>query len=196
VSLPQTPKVEAHHSESGDVMSIFDYESVRVLFELQSLAFTIPLVVLSFLVCRQASMVAAVLERGTSQWWLLIGVLLGFAGRLLDSVYWMLPWTANYLHFDFVRDLQDFGVFPNIVFRQGLTIASAYCYLRAFIPQENIRLVACVKGAIIGGIVVGQVYIFCLSQIKQHHHEKGTIDIHQVIKEQRHSHVHTGHSPL
>lgn len=194
--LSLTPKGKSHARESVDAIGVFDYEGVRVLFELQSLAFTIPLVVLCFLVCKQSSLVAMTLRRGTQQWWLLTGVMLGFAGRLLDSIYWMIPWTANYLQWDFVRDVQDFGVFPNIVFRQGLTIASAYCYLRAFIPEDKIRLVACVKGAIIGSIVVGQVYIFCLSQIKKHHHEKGTIDIHKVIEEQGHSHVHTWNPDL
>ena len=183
-----------HNTE--DATGIFDYESVRVLVELQSMAFTIPLVVLSFLVCKQASKVLVGLGRGTSHSWLLTGVVLGFAGRLLDSIYWMIPWTANYLHFDFVRDVQDFGVFPNLIFRQGLTIASAYCYLRAFIPAEKIGLVACVKGAIMGAALLGQVYIFCLSQIKKNHHEKGVINIHKAIKEQRRSNVSSGHSHL
>ena len=99
--------------------------------------------------------------------WILFGICFGFAGNLVDNLYWMFPWTANYLGLSSTPDLVNFGVFPNLLFRQTLTSVAAYCHLRAFIPEDNTKLLRFLNWGVVASIVLGEGYILALWCINQ-----------------------------
>lgn len=63
--------------------------------------------------------------------WFIVGVFFGFAGESLDNLYWTITWAMSYLDHPYTKDLQKYGVFANIPFRQILGIAAAYCHIRS-----------------------------------------------------------------
>ena len=65
-----------------------------------------------------------------------------------------------------VDALISFGVFPNLVFRQGMTLLAAYCHIKAFIPTENKLLANKVHKIFISTIILGQGYILLLLALK------------------------------
>jgi hypothetical protein len=65
--------------------------------------------------------------------WIICGITIGFLGNAVDNLYWLIPWTSHYLEMPFTTNLIEFGVFPNIIFRQLMTTIAAYCHIRAFI---------------------------------------------------------------
>lgn len=139
-----------------------DYEHVRIVVELQSLALTAPVLVLCAFVVYECINPLKDSIKGSQMRWILMGICFGFAGNLVDNLYWMLPWTANYLGLQFTSTLVNFGVFPNLLFRQTLTSVAAYCHLRAFIPESNVKLLRFLNRAVIGSIILGQGYILTL----------------------------------
>lgn len=169
-------------------LTVSSYNTARTIVELQSLAFTIPVLLLCFLVIKEG---IGPLKASTGQTrWILLGICLGFAGNFVDNLYWMFPWTANYLEDPRTGVLVSFGVFPNLIFRQGLTIAAAYCHLRAFIPRERKRLVQIINLSILSATLCGQLFIFCLWQVNHYKktHEERSIDIYLPAEEQGHRH--------
>lgn len=139
-----------------------NYESIRIIVELQSLALTAPVLVLCAFVIYECLHPLKTSIKGSQMRWILFGICFGFAGNLVDNFYWMFPWTANYLKLPITIDLVNFGVFPNLLFRQTLTSIAAYCHLRAFIPEDNTRLLNFLNWGVVTSITLGQVYILTL----------------------------------
>jgi hypothetical protein len=146
---------------------------LRTTIELQSLAFTAPLLVLALLVVIEALPALMAAPRYTPIWWMTLGIILGFVGGFSDSFYWSFPWSSHYLDLRIAQALNENGVFSNIIFRQLFGILSAYCHIRAFVAPEKggfnrnrlMRLVHCFTLSALG---VGQLYVFCLYYIKHH----------------------------
>ena len=98
--------------------------------------------------------------------WFLCGILIGFIGNFADNFYWTAPWTTHYLGLPESSDLTTYGVFPNIVFRQGLTLISAYCHLRAFTAPEHKEHHSWINRLFFGSVIVGQLFVVALIAIK------------------------------
>ncbi len=143
------------------------YEATRTFVELQSLAMTAPVLVLCAMVIYECITPLKTAVPRTQIRWILFGIILGFSGNLVDNFYWMIPWTSNYLQLPITSDLVNFGVFPNLVFRQGLTTVAAYCHIRAFISPDKPRLLLCTNIMVILSFLMGQIYIFFLHQLQQ-----------------------------
>lgn len=143
------------------------YENIRIMVELQSLALTLPVLILCVFVIFECLKPLKESNRGSQMMWILLGICCGFTGNLVDNLYWMIPWTSSYLNLAVTGDLVNFGVFPNLVFRQTLTSIAAYCHLRAFIPKTNTRLLRFVNWAVIISILLGQGYILMLQAINR-----------------------------
>lgn len=114
--------------------------------ELISLGMTFPTIVLAAAVIYtwMPSARLAIKSNSTcAQDWFIVGVVAGFTGSLFDNLYWFLPWTAAFLGHESFTTLVEYGVFFNIVFRQGLGICAAYCHLKAaeLSNSANIRYV-------------------------------------------------------
>lgn len=144
-----------------------EYESLRTFIELQSLALTAPVLVLCAFVVFECVKPLRGSKRNTQMRWILLGICTGFLGNLVDNLYWMIPWTANYLGLSCTAALVNFGVFPNVFFRQFLTSVAAYCHLKAFIPDGHPRLHSLVNWAVVVSVVMGQGYIFVLWSINK-----------------------------
>lgn len=141
------------------------YESIRTIIELQSLAFTLPVLLLCFLVVYECVPTIPHAQRNTQMRWILLGITIGFTGNLVDNFYWMIPWTSNYLGLPQTPDLVNFGVFPNLLFRQIFTIVAAYCHLRAFISPSRPKLIFCCNMMFFGSILLGQFFIIYLQKL-------------------------------
>ena len=149
-------------------------EKLRVHFELQSLAFTAPLLCLCVLVVTECIPALATAKKYTPMWWMLLGIALGFIGQFVDNFYWGFPWSFHYLDNPFAAKLNQNGVFSNFIFRQGFGIASLYCHLRAFIAPErgamnSNRLMRMVHYFFISALVAGQLYILFLYLVKNNY---------------------------
>lgn len=99
-----------------------------------SLVWTGPTVVLAFAVLFiWAPKTIRALTRGgwTGHDWLIAGVAFGFLGGALDNLYWSIPWTGSLLGSSWTEGWFQHGVYPNILFRQGLGTLAAFCHLKA-----------------------------------------------------------------
>jgi len=137
---------------------------LQAIAELFSLGMTIPTVVLAFAVVYTwlpSARAAWSREQKTGQDWFILGVAIGFCGAILDNLYWFIPWTASYIEHHATSQLINTGVFFNIVFRQGLGIAAAYCHLKAAELTEgsNIKLV---NSLLVASNLVGFSYALTL----------------------------------
>ena len=65
-----------------------------------------------------------------AQKWLIIGIVIGFAGKILDGVYWQMTWAASLFEFEKAQYLIDMGTAANIPLRQIPIVAAALCHLR------------------------------------------------------------------
>ena len=144
-----------------------NYENIRIIVELQSLALTAPVLVLCAFVIYECLHPLKTSIKGSQMRWILFGICFGFAGNLVDNLYWMFPWTANYLGLSSTPNLVNFGVFPNLLFRQTLTSIAAYCHLRAFIPEDNTKLLRFLNWGVVASILLGEGYILALWCINQ-----------------------------
>lgn len=147
-----------------------DYEKLRSFTELGSLALTVPLVFLCFMVIYECYKPLKNCLRKAKEdkkiCWIIAGIFFGFSGNLVDNIYWTIPWSANYLELKSTSDLIKFGVFPNIFFRQILTAFAAYCHLRAFIAPEHNRDSMWLHAIIIITLFFGVFYVFSLWYVK------------------------------
>ena len=138
------------------------------LAEAVSLAMTVPTVIMAaFVVSRWgAAMRQAITRRPmTEDAWLIAGVVISFAGSVLDNIYWSLPWGASYLGLDCAPRLHFCGVYFNIFTRQGAGIVAAYCHLRAADLAPTIAGKRC-DLILAGSSVLGCVMGFVLWLIK------------------------------
>lgn len=70
-------------------------------------------------------------ERTDTQW-LILGVVVGFFGGVIDNSYWGLAWTLSYAESPLQDVAFDTGVYFNIPFRQLCGLYAAYCHLEAW----------------------------------------------------------------
>jgi len=147
-------------------------ETLTKITQLQSLAWTFPLLALCFLVLFEIHRPAHnacfnPLRKNTQMCWILYGLLFAFVGKVVESAWWFIPWTLNYIDHPRWAEFNDLGVYINIVFRQGFFTVAAYCHLRAFIPPKKDNGSLCfVHWVLITSFVMGQVYMLALLDIK------------------------------
>lgn len=109
--------------------------------EFVSLVLTIPAVLFAFLVLflwgKEAwKSFRTPKKEKTSIQWLILGIFLGFAGYILDSIYWFHVWTMIHLDMPLWKIPQMLGAVSNIFFRQTLGMVSAYCHIQSYIKTS------------------------------------------------------------
>lgn len=62
----------------------------------------------------------------------ILGVIASFSGEILDSLYWAVAWTLEFIDHPAAPTAVQYGVWFNIVFRQALTILAAFCHLKSY----------------------------------------------------------------
>ena len=70
-------------------------------------------------------------EKWTPEQWLIVGIVVGFAGNALDNSFWGLVWLAEYFDSDWQPWLYDRGPLANLFFRQIPGICAVYFHIRA-----------------------------------------------------------------
>jgi hypothetical protein len=150
---------------------MLNYESARIIVELQSIAWTFPVVVLCFFVAKEAFKPLKRFTLGSKKEkdsfnpqmkWFITGIFVGFLGNCIDNFYWALPWSLNYLNEPHTKLLQDFGCFPNLLFRQTMTALAAYCHIRAFISPTKSDCTKTLHKILIVSLAAGQLFILAL----------------------------------
>lgn len=140
---------------------------------LQTLALTFPLVVVCFLVlyeCNKNLWQCIRHEDGISNrmCWMIYGIFFSFAGKIIESVWWFIPWTAKYINHPAWDKLNSFGVYINLPFRQIFFSAAAYCYLRAFLsPSKGGKIKPGLNWTVVISFIIGQLFIVGLYYAKQ-----------------------------
>ena len=102
-------------------------------------------------------------QRKTQMCWILIGLFFGFTGKVIESVWWSIPWTMAYIEHPRWFEFNSYGVFFNIIFRQLFFTISAYCHLRAFVPLDtsktNLRIIHYI---LVTSLFIGEGFILAL----------------------------------
>lgn len=94
------------------------------------------------------------------QHWLVLGIVVGFVGKLFDNLYWGFAWSAYNQNLPTTEWYFAHGQQANIVFRQLALIASAGCHVVAAVksaPVFNWRIAF--GSALIGGLLFWLVVI-------------------------------------
>lgn len=150
------------------------YEAIRTLTQLQSLAWTFPMLALCFAVLweirrptyKSCSNVSR--KKEGQMCWILTGLSISFLGKVIESAWLLIPWTAEYLKLPEWEVLDDAGVFFNLIFRQLFFTFSGYCYLRAFVPKTNPKkTLKSLHHLLFCSLIIGQAYIVTLFVINR-----------------------------
>ena len=146
-----------------------ELEQLKSITQLQTLALTVPMLVLCIMVLaeiKKPTHNACFKKRGerkTQMCWILFGLFFGFTGKVVESVWWSIPWTMAYIEHPRWFEFNSYGVFFNIIFRQLFFTVSAYCHLRAFIPNDssntNLKIVHYV---LVASLFIGQGFVLAL----------------------------------
>jgi hypothetical protein len=136
-----------------------DYAQIREIALLQSLALTLPMLVLSGIVIWEIKALTfrGMLSNAKSKMeWIVMGIFFSFLGKCVESIWWFIPWTLSYVEHPAWADYNSAGVFINIIFRQGFFSFGAYCHLRAFAANgQSLRFIHWI---LLLTVVMGQLY--------------------------------------
>lgn len=87
--------------------------------------------------------------------WLILGIVIGFVGKLLDNCYWGLAWTA---YFEARHDAADwyfaYGPVANLFFRQAALIVSGVCHCIAAARAADRIPPLITASAVVGGFAL------------------------------------------
>lgn len=95
--------------------------------------------------------------------WMILGVVIGFAGSILDNIWWGFAWSADYLdntsafrHFMF-----DHGVYSNAFARQAMGIIAGLCHISsALIAEDKAVKRITYTGCILGVLLITNLIYF------------------------------------
>lgn len=125
-------------------------DTATELMELVSLAATPPFLLLGAVVVWKFSPVAWATARGVYEWKdkhiLIVGILIGFMGSLVDNVYWGCAWLAEYMGWGSAKMLFANGVWSNVPFRQFAGIAAAILHLYAVLDRRELVCLMKISG--------------------------------------------------
>jgi len=146
-----------------------DFDTIKTITQLQTLALTVPMLVLSIMVLaeiKKPAYDACFIYKGEGKnqmCWILMGLFFGFVGKVVESVWWSIPWTMSYIEHPRWFEFNSYGVFFNIIFRQIFFTISAYCHLRAFVPPDtsntNLRIIHYI---LVTSLFIGEGFILAL----------------------------------
>lgn len=146
------------------------YDKFYTITKLQTLAWTIPMIVLCFIVLweiRKPAYQSCFKEKRGQMCWILFGLLFAFVGKVGETAFWFVPWTLAYLEHPKWLEVNDLGVYFNAVFRQGAFTVAAYCHLRAFItPASEKKALRTIHWILGFSLLLGQLYMILLLHLK------------------------------
>ena len=75
----------------------------------------------------------------SSEQWLILGVVFGFLGQVLDGSYWLVAWTVDFYYPSApIRHwLFEYGIVANLPFRQTLGTLAAFFHIKASTCVDN-----------------------------------------------------------
>ena len=142
--------------------------NIHEITTLQTLAFTFPLVAACSLVLWECSknLSQCIRQKDTVSnrfCWMIYGIFFSFSGKIIESIWWFIPWTAKYIEHPWWSKLNNLGVYVNLPFRQIFFTAAAYCYLRAFLsPTKGGKLGKELNWVMAISLILGQLFVLGL----------------------------------
>lgn len=97
----------------------------------------------------------------TDYQWLILGIVVGFLGALLDNLYWGIAWTASYIDSPATAFWFEHGVFANVPFRQLAGIAAGYCHVISAEKHYHNRTPVITRTLF--SLLLGAVYVWLLA---------------------------------
>ena len=116
------------------------YDAAHEIATFVSLATTVPTVLFAFAVVyffRANARKAFFATERREVDWLILGIVIGFIGSLVDNAYWGVCWTGDFFGLALTESCFKNGVFPNVFFRQATTLVAALCHLQAAVISHS-----------------------------------------------------------
>lgn len=136
--------------------------------ELVSLSLTVPTVLLAALVLYYYSPRAAIAIHKVARGepvnevdYLVIGIVIGFTGGILDNIWWGIAWGTKFFDLAIHAWWFDNGVFSNIPFRQSAGIFAALYHLWPVIRNGSHALV---QKLVVGTCTLGSFIMLTLKK--------------------------------
>jgi len=92
----------------------------------------------------------------------ILGIFISFVGGSLDSGYWLIPWSLDFVSHPSASAWFYNGYIPNIFFRQICDILGGALHLMALIVAFGPKLKRFVIWSSVFSFVVGIIYVFAL----------------------------------
>ena len=73
----------------------------------------------------------------TAEQWLVVGIVIGFLGNMLDNIFWGIVWMFKFVDESTHQALFELGPTFNVVFRQIFGIFAVYCHLFAAMKMSD-----------------------------------------------------------
>lgn len=152
-----------------------NFDFIKTATQLQTLALTVPMLVLCVMVLLEIRKPAHEVcfqnrscKKSKQMCWIFFGLFFGFTGKIIESLWWSVPWVLAYIDHPRWFEFNSYGVFFNLIFRQLFFTVSAYCHLRAFIPTEaGLNTIKYINLTVLCSFILGQISILYLFYIKQ-----------------------------
>jgi uncharacterized membrane protein len=94
---------------------------------------------------------------------MILGVVTGFFGAILDNIWWGFAWSADFINPDssFKQFFFDYGVYSNTIARQTLGVIAALCHIAsAAMAQDKMVKRVTYWGALLGAVLVINLVYF------------------------------------
>ncbi len=91
-----------------------------------------------------------------------LGVMISFIGGSLDSAYWLIPWSLDFVGSEYAEAWFFAGYIPNIFFRNLCDIISGICHLVALVLAFGPKLKRFVFWSTVASGFAGLAYVALL----------------------------------
>lgn len=94
--------------------------------------------------------------------WLILGIVIGFAGGFIDNVYWGIAWHLSYTGHPSSQWWFDHGSVCNVFARQGAGILSGFCHIFSAYMSVKSPAKSKVKAVMMACVGLGLIYAVVL----------------------------------
>ena len=90
--------------------------------------------------------------------WLVLGIVVGFVGAILDNLYWGYAWQLKYTNNPNSEWWFEYGVMANVLFRQGAGVIAGTCFIMSACKILQHPITLCIKTVTVIAILLCVAY--------------------------------------
>lgn len=94
--------------------------------------------------------------------WMILGIVIGFAGTAFDNIWWGIAWSSKYIDSPAMPFFFDNGVYSNVVARQLMGIIAGLCHVASAVMVRD----RAVKKLIYTGCILGTLLVLNLIYLR------------------------------